>query len=72
MDDQDKDDLRTFRLQDIFDKRYAKRGEVALIRAIVFGAVGLILSSVMVGIMAWLIAKPPTTSVQIPVHSVAP
>lgn len=45
MNDQDQDDLHTFRLQDIFDKRYASKSEVRFIRAIVFGGVTLLLTS---------------------------
>jgi hypothetical protein len=47
----DKDDLTTFRFQDLFDKRYAQKSEVVLLRTIIFSAIGLILSSVIVGII---------------------
>jgi hypothetical protein len=42
----DKDDLTRFRLQDFFDLRYASKEEVRIIRSLVFGAVGLILTGV--------------------------
>jgi hypothetical protein len=64
MDDKDKEDLQTFRLQNVFDLRYAKKEEVFLIRTIVFGAVGLILTSVMGAIMAFVLNKPTSTPTQ--------
>jgi hypothetical protein len=44
----DHDELQHFRLQDLFDKRYAMKDEMRIIRALVFGAVGLILTAVIV------------------------
>lgn len=50
MPDNDEDGFK-FRLQSLFDMRYASKDEVKIIRALVFGFVGLILTSVVLGIL---------------------
>jgi hypothetical protein len=51
MDEIEKNDLHTFRLQDLFDKRYVSLEKFTPIERIVFGAVGLMLSTLLVGLI---------------------
>jgi hypothetical protein len=57
---EEKDELHTFRLQNLFDRRYAKVDEVRIIRALVFGFVGLILTAVVVTGLVTLVHLNPT------------
>ena len=41
---QDREDLFFYKLQDRFDKRYVQKAEIVLIRLLVFGFAGLVLT----------------------------
>ncbi len=60
MEHENKDhELFTFKLQQLFDGRYVlKEGEWKIIKALVIGFAGLVLTSVVIGALAWLIQKP--------------
>lgn len=56
---EERDDLFTFRLQDLFDNRYVlKEGDYRMIRAIVVGLAGLILSGVVTAALAFVLHAP--------------
>jgi uncharacterized membrane protein len=53
MEEKDQKELDDFRMKDIFDLRYVKKeGTYQLILTLVFGFVGLIVSSFVVGLLA--------------------
>lgn len=52
-------ELFTYKLQTLFDGRYVmKEGEWKIVKALVIGVAGLILTSVVIAALAWLIQKP--------------
>ncbi len=58
-DEKDKNELQAFKLQDLFDKRYVlQEGDYKLIKALVIGLAGLILSGVVTAALAWLLHAP--------------
>lgn len=60
MEHENKDhELFQFKLQELFDGRYVmKEGEWKIVKALVIGVAGLILTSVVIAALAWLIQKP--------------
>ncbi len=58
-DSKDKEELFTFKLQELFDGRYVlKEGEWKIVKALVIGVAGLILTGVVVAALAFIIQKP--------------
>lgn len=55
----DKEDLERFRLFDLLDRRYVKKAEIVVIRTVVIGFIGLILSSFGVAIVNSVIGSHP-------------